>query len=105
MLLTLDNLNTQKIEIHTLSEDISVIKVVSLLPSAENSNLITGTLLVLNIFYPNDCLVAIQILRNRELIVVAPISLALHIFFLLACNIDSNFHIYSELGLPTQNNQ
>ena len=33
MLLTLDNLNTQKIEIHTLSEDISVIKVVSLLPS------------------------------------------------------------------------
>ena len=78
MLLTLDNLNTQKIEIHTLSEDISVIKVLSLLPSAENSNLITGTLLVLNIFYPNDCLAPIQILRYRELNVVAPISLALH---------------------------
>ena len=50
-LLTLDNLNTQKNELHTNSEDISEIKLISLLPSAQNSRLIIWTLLVLNIFY------------------------------------------------------
>ena len=40
-LLTFYNLNTQKIELHTNSEDISEIKLPSLLPSAQNSHLIT----------------------------------------------------------------
>ena len=40
-LLTLDNLNTQKTELHTNSEDISEIKLTSLLPSPQNSHLIT----------------------------------------------------------------
>ena len=34
-------INTQKIEFHTNSEDISEIKLTSLLPSAQNSHLIT----------------------------------------------------------------
>ena len=50
-LLTHDNLNTQKIELHRISEDISEIKLTLLLPSAQNSHLITWTLLFLNIFY------------------------------------------------------
>ena len=50
-LLTLDNLNTQKIEPHRKSEDISEIKVPSLTPSVQNSHLIARTLLVSNIFY------------------------------------------------------
>ena len=73
--MTLDNLNTQKIELHTNSEDISEIKLTSLLPFAQNSHLITWTLLVLNIFfYPNNRLAPYQILSYQELNVVAPIS-------------------------------
>ena len=40
-LLTLDNLNTQKIGLHTNSEDILEIKLPSMLPSAQKSHLIT----------------------------------------------------------------
>ena len=80
--MTLDNLNTQKVELHTNSEYISEIKITSLLPSAQNSHLITWTLLVLNIFFfldPNNCLAPYSILSYRELNVVAPISsLAMH---------------------------
>ena len=50
-ILTLDDLNTKKIELHTNSEDISKVKLPSLLPSAQKSHLITWNLLVLNIFY------------------------------------------------------
>ena len=50
-LLTLDNLNTQKIELHTNSKEISKFKVPSILPSAQNSHLIIRRLIVLNIFY------------------------------------------------------
>ena len=45
-ILILDNLNTQKIELHTNSEDISETKL-PLLPSVQNSHLVTRTLLVL----------------------------------------------------------
>ena len=63
-LFTLDNLNTQKIEFHTNSEDISQIKLTSLLPSAQNSHLITSPLLVLNIailFDSKNCLASYHI--------------------------------------------
>ena len=40
-----------KIELHKKSEEISEIKLPSLLPSVQNSHLITQTRLVLNIFY------------------------------------------------------
>ena len=50
-LLTLCNLHNQKTEFHTKSEDISEIKLDSLLPSARNSHLIIWTVIVFNIFY------------------------------------------------------
>ena len=50
-LLTLCNLHNQKTELHTKSEDISEIKLDSLLPSARNSHLIIWTVIVFNIFY------------------------------------------------------
>ena len=88
--MTLDNLNTQKIELHANYEDISEIKLPiseiklpSLLPSAKHSHLITWTLLVLNIFLfdPNNHLASYQILSYQELNVVAPMSsLAMHKF-------------------------
>ena len=74
--MTLDNLNTQKNELHTNSEDISEIKLISLLPSAQNSHLIIWTLLVLNIFYL-ILIIALtldQILNYWELNVVGLIS-------------------------------
>ena len=108
--MTLDNLNTQKIELHTNSEDISEIKLTSMLPSAQNSHLINWTLLALNIFLfdPNSCLAPCQNLSYRELNVVAPISsLAMHkilVSFNTACNTaDSNFEIYFQSRLWTQN--
>ena len=61
-MLTLDNLNTQKIELHTNTEEI---KLFSPLPSAQNAHtLTTETLLLLNIFlfYPDNRLGTIQIL-------------------------------------------
>ena len=61
-MLTLDNLNTQKIELHTNTEEI---KLFSPLPSAQNAHtLTTETLLLLNIFlfYPYNCLGTLQIL-------------------------------------------
>ena len=78
----------KKIELHRRSEDISEIKVLSVLPSAQNSHLITQTLLVLNIFSfdPNNLLVARQILSYRELNVVTPFSLVLrNILFSCSC--------------------
>ena len=81
--MTLDNLNTQKIELHANSEDSSKVKLPSLLPSAQNSLLIAWTLLVLIfLFDPNNRLAPYQILSYQELNVVAPISsLAVHNFF------------------------
>ena len=70
-------------------------------PSAQNSHLITWTLLFLNIFLfdTNNRLAPYQILSYQELNVVAPISsLAVHnfFFFLLICNTaDYNFENYS----------
>ena len=96
----LDNLYTKKIELHTNSKDISKIKLPSLLPSVQNSHLLTWTLLVLNIFYFILIIVFVsfQALSYWELNLVAPISsLAIHkIFFLLASNTDSNFEICSQ---------
>ena len=43
-MLTPNNLNTQIIKLHAKSEDISEIKLPSLLSSAQNSHLITQTL-------------------------------------------------------------
>ena len=78
-MLTLDNLNTQKIELHTNTEEI---KLLSPLPSAQNPHtLITETLLLWNIFlfYPDNRLGPLQILSYWELNIVAPISsLAVH---------------------------
>ena len=61
-MLTLDNLNTQKIELHTNTEEI---KLFSPLPSAQNAHtLTTETLLLLNtfLFYPDNRLGTLQIL-------------------------------------------
>ena len=77
-------------KLHTNSEDISEVKLSSLLPSAQSSHLITRTLLVLNkfLFDSNNGLAPLQILSYQQLNVVAPISsLAMQqnfIFFLLA---------------------
>ena len=76
--MTLDNLNTQKIELRTNSDDISEIKLTSPLPSAQNSDLITWTLLNF-LFDPSNRLAPYQISNYRELNVVAPFSsLAMH---------------------------
>ena len=67
--------------IHTNSEDISEIKLTSLLPSAQNSHLMTWTLLVLNIFFfdRNNYLTHYKILNFWKLNAVGPISsLAMH---------------------------
>ena len=48
---TLNNLNTQKRELHTKSENSWVIKIFSLFPSTQNSHLRTWTFLVLIFFY------------------------------------------------------
>ena len=58
-LLTLDNLNTQKIEPHRKSEDISEIKVPSLTPSVQNSHSNSPSLEHF-LFFPNNRLVPLQ---------------------------------------------
>ena len=104
-MLTFDDLNTQKIELHTNSEDISEIKRPSLLPSVKNSHLITSTLLVLNIFfYRNNRLAPIQILSHQELNVVAPISsLAIHKILFSFSWLAIMILILKQPRLPTQN--
>ena len=90
-ILALDDLNTKKIELHTNSEDISKVKLPSLLPSAQKSHLITWNLLVLNIFYliPIIVLPPYQILNYWELNVVAPISsLAVHKILFLSLGLQ-----------------
>ena len=61
-------INTQKIQLHTNSEDISEIKLTSLLRSTQNSHLITWTLLVLKIF--NMILIIALSLSDFELWIV-----------------------------------
>ena len=104
-MLTFDDLNTQKIELHTNSEDIPEIKRPSLLPSVKNSHLITSTLLVLNIFfYRNNRLAPIQILSHQELNVVAPISsLAIHKILFSFSWLAIMILILKQPRLPTQN--
>ena len=88
--LTLDNLNTQKIELHTSPcwrhsrNHISHL----LSKTYKKSHPKTPTLIVLSKFvcYPNNRLVPLWILSYRESTVVAPISLVIHnILFSLPC--------------------
>ena len=82
-------INTQKIQLHTNSEDISEIKLTSLLPFAQNSHLITWTLLVLNIFfYPNNRLAPYQILSYQELNVVVFIRYICIKFYFLSLSLQ-----------------
>ena len=103
-MLTLDNVSTQKIELHTNSENIQklIYPHCSLLRKIHiyNSN---SPCLEHFLFYPNNRLVPLQILSYRESNVLAPISsLAIHkvlfSFSWLAIT-DSNFEIKFQVWL------
>ena len=104
--MTLHNLNTQKIKLHTNSENISEIKLPSLIPSAQNSHLIHNSnspCLGHLLFFPNYSLVPLQVLSYRELNVVACISSLDIKFYFLSLGLQYWFYFWNLLPVESSN--
>ena len=110
--MVLDNLNTWKIKLLTNSEDISDIKLPSLLPLCAKFTFDNSNSPCLKHFFYFILIIALALfrfwVRSRGKCSASHFFISYTknlIFFLLACNTDSNFEIYSQPRRPTQNNQ